>query len=206
VSPSATVSSTPSTRSSHRARGLGVDDRAVVECVVGHQQAAGHEPRHQFLVAVGVEALVCVDEGEVDPLTVGQSAQGPDGRGDPQVDPVGDPHLGPGLAGERGPLVGGVTGEEPAASGHRLGHGQGGEPGEGADLDDLPGTDQPDQEGRQRTLLLGNLQVRDMGQLLAGDLDEFALHGAQRRVVLEDVCVQLGRELRVLLHVHGLLR
>lgn len=169
-------------------------DGPVVEHVVRDDQTAGVHPRDQLFPVRDVVLLVRVEIGEIDMGLGGHRAQGVQRGRDPQVDAGLDTGLGPCLPPVRRPLLRHIAGDQPAVGGQRLGHGQRGEAGEGADLDDVAGADQPDQEGQQRGLLLGRLHSGLLGEAAVGDLDELAQYGVERRIVPQDVVVQLGRD------------
>jgi 3-hydroxyisobutyrate dehydrogenase len=83
----------------------GVDDAAVRERVVHHDQPARLDPRHDLAPVTQVPALVRVDEREVELLGARQRAERVDGGAQSQLDLVRQARLLPVLPGQRGPFL-----------------------------------------------------------------------------------------------------
>jgi LacI family transcriptional regulator len=146
----------------------GVDNPAMGEGVVHHDQAAGAYPRYDLAPVAEVAVLVGVDEREVEQFGIRQRAQRLDGRAKPQLYPVLQGRLLPVLPGYRGPLLVDVTAKQPSAVRQPAGDADRGVPGERADLDGRRGPGELGQQGHERPLLGGDGQAHLVGEQVSG--------------------------------------
>ena len=140
---------------------VGEDAAAAEHVVEGHQAAGAQELEHQLGVA-RVAGLVGVDEGQVVGAGRAVSDQGREGllgRGDAQLDPVGQPGHVPGLARDGGPLLAGVAAQEVPALAEGLGHGDRRVAREGAHLESPPCAHQAREQAQQLALLGRDLHL-----------------------------------------------
>jgi LacI family transcriptional regulator len=172
-----------------------VDDAAMRERVVHHDQAAGAYPRYDLAPVAEVAVLVGIDEREVEQLLVRQRAQRVDGRAESQLYPVREARLLPVLPGHRGPLLVDVTAQQASAVRQPPGNADRGVPGEGADLDGGRGPGDLGQQGHERPLLGGDGQVGLVRELLSGLVRQLPEDGVRRAAVRGEVGVEVEADL-----------
>jgi LacI family transcriptional regulator len=172
-----------------------VDDAAMRERVVHHDQAAGAYPRYDLAPVAEVAVLVGIDEREVEHLLIGQRAQRVDGRAEPQLYPVREARLLPVLPGYRGPLLVDVTAHQPSAVRQPPGNADRGVPGEGADLDGRRGPGDLGQQGHERPLLGGDGQVGLVREQVSGLVRQLPEDGVRRAAVRGEIGVEVEADL-----------
>jgi LacI family transcriptional regulator len=172
-----------------------VDDAAMRERVVHHDQTAGAYPRYDLAPVAEVAVLVGIDEREVEQLLVRQRAQRVDGRAESQLYPVREARLLPVLPGHRGPLLVDVTAHQPSAVRQPPGNANRGVPGEGADLDGRRGPGDLGQQGHERPLLGGDGQVGLVRELLSGLVRQLPEDGVRRAAVRAEIGVEVEADL-----------
>jgi LacI family transcriptional regulator len=173
----------------------GVDDPAMGERVVHHDQTAGAYPRHDLAPVAEVAVLVSVDEREVEQLLIRQRAQRLDGRAEPQLDPVLQSRLLPVLPGYRGPLLVDVTANQPSAVRQPAGNADRGVPGKGADLDGRRGPGELSEQRHERPLLGGDGQTGLVGEQISGLVRQFPEDGVRRAAVRSEIRVEVETDL-----------
>jgi LacI family transcriptional regulator len=173
----------------------GVDDPAMGERVVHHDQTAGAYPRYDLAPVAEVAVLVGVDEREVEQFGIRQRAQRLDGRAEPQLYPVLQGRLLPVLPGHRGPLLVDVTAQQPSAVRQPAGDADRGVPGEGADLDGRRGPGELGQQGHERPLLGGDGQAHLVGEQVRGLVRQLPEDGVRRAAVRGEVRVEVETDL-----------
>jgi LacI family transcriptional regulator len=172
-----------------------VDDAAMRERVVHHDQTAGAYPRYDLAPVAEVAVLVGIDEREVEQLLIRQRAQRVDGRAESQLYPVREARLLPVLPGHRGPLLVDVAAHQPSAVRQPPGNADRGVPGEGADLDGRRGPGDLGQQGHERPLLGGDSQVGLVRELLSGLVRQLPEDGVRRAAVRAEIGVEVEADL-----------
>jgi LacI family transcriptional regulator len=173
----------------------GVDDPAMGERVVHHDQAAGAYPRYDLAPVAEVAVLVSIDEREVEQFLIGQRAQRLDGRAEPQLYPVREGRLLPVLPGYRGPLGVDVTAQQPSAVRQPAGDADRGVPGKGADLERRSGPGDLGQQGHERPLLGGDSQTGLIGEQVSGLVRQLPENGVRRAAVRGEIRVEVEADL-----------
>jgi LacI family transcriptional regulator len=173
----------------------GVDDPAMGERVVHHDQTAGAYPRYDLAPVAEVAVLVGVDEREVEQFGIRQRAQRLDGRAEPQLYPVLQSRLLPVLPGYRGPLLVDVTAKQPSAVRQPAGDADRGVPGEGADLDGRRGPGELGQQGHERPLLGGDGQTGLVREQVSGLVRQLPEDRVRRAAVRGEVRVEVKADL-----------
>jgi LacI family transcriptional regulator len=173
----------------------GVDDPAMGERVVHHDQTAGAYPWYDLAPVAEVAVLVGVDEREVEQLLIRQRAQRLDGRAEPQLYPVLQGRLLPVLPGYRGPLLVNVAAKQPSAVRQPAGDADRGVPGEGADLDGRRGPGDLGQQGHERSLLGGDGQTGLVREQVSGLVRQVPEDRVRRAAVRGEVRVEVEADL-----------
>jgi LacI family transcriptional regulator len=173
----------------------GVDNPAMGECVVHHDQTAGAYPRYDLAPVAEVAVLIGVDEREVEQFGIRQRAQRLDGRAKPQLYPVLQGRLLPVLPGHRGPLLVDVTAQQPSAVRQPAGDADRGVPGERADLDGRRGPGELGQQGHERPLLGGDGQAHLVREQVSGLVRQLPEDGVRRAAVRGQVRVEVEADL-----------
>jgi branched-chain amino acid transport system ATP-binding protein len=179
----------------HRAVVPGVDDPAVRERVVDHDQAAGVHPGQHLAPVVQVAALVRVDERDVELGRARQLAQRPVSRTEAQLDPVAETRLLPVLLRDRGPLRVDVAADQVPVRGEPAGDADGGVTGEGADLDPGGRAGQLGQQGHERALLGRDLQAGLGREQVLRLVSQLSQNGVRRAAVRGEIRVEMEADL-----------
>ncbi len=135
-----------------------VDDASALEDVVDEDEAPRPDDAHALLVVGVVARLVGVDERQVEPIGP-ERREGVGGRGDPQLDELGDSGRFPRATRDGGPLVAHVAAQHRAVGREGECHRRRAIAGERADLDDAPCPDRPNEERHERPLLWRDLHL-----------------------------------------------
>jgi LacI family transcriptional regulator len=172
-----------------------VDDAAMRERVVHHDQTAGADPRYDLAPVAEVAVLVGIDEREVEQLLIRQRAQRVDGRAESQLYPVREARFLPVLPGYRGPFLVDVTAHQPSAVRQPPGNADRGVPGEGADFDGRRGLGDLGQQGHERPLLGGDSQVGLVREQVSGLVRQLPEDGVRRAAVRAEIGVEVEADL-----------